>query len=102
MGPIPIHNGPSKWDLILAMFDPSPHGEGRVLTFQSEDVGEMEIVIKTVKCNAASDYVFAGWVRESNIANVPVDNYVVGTYSTQRRKGKITGVFPTIHGLPRI
>ncbi len=95
-----IHNGPSKWDLILALFDSSPNGKRRAVFFQSEDGDEVEVVIQTVKCNQSSDYVFAGWIRESLVANI-VNKYVVGNYNTQRGKGELF-VHPTEKGLPRI
>ncbi len=101
MGPIPIHNGPSKWDLMLAMFDPWPNNGGRrVLTFQSEDGDEMEVVINTIKRNHSLEYVLAGWVKDSLVVNL-VDKYVVGTYNIQHRKGELF-VHPTEHGLPKI
>ena len=97
---IPIHDGPSKWDLMLALFDATPHGKRRTVSFQSEDGDEMEIVISTVKCNSSSNYVFAGWVKETLIANL-LNKYVAGAYNVQRRKGELS-VYPTEHDLPRI
>ena len=97
---IPICNGPSKWDLMLALFDDELYGKRRQVSFQSEDGDEMEIVIDTVKHNSSSSYVLAGWVKESLVANL-VDKYVAVVYDAQYRKGELS-VYPTEHGLPRI
>lgn len=97
---IPICNGPSKWDLMLALFDDALYGKRRQVSFQSEDGDEMEIVIDTVKHNSSSSYVLAGWVKESLVVNL-VDKYVAVVYDVQYRKGELL-VYPTEHGLPRI
>jgi hypothetical protein len=102
---ISIHNGPSKWALMLAFFDPTPtSGEPRVVTFLSEDGNEVEVVIVTLKRSSFSDsvFTFAGWIKKGNIPDVLSNKYVTGTYDVHSRKGSLQASYDTNAGLPRI
>jgi len=98
-----IHNGPSRWDLMLCLFDPElASGERRFVSFQSEDGDEIEAVIETLNICPSSTFVFAGWIRNSNAPDVPANKYVKGTYNVQSRKGNMETFGSTLAGLPQV
>ena len=86
---VDIVNGPSKMDLMLALFDDGGVGHRRVIIFtidgrEREGERSIKVVVNAVEREDGSgeSWNFKGYFSGSN---VPFEGY----YSTKRRKGFI-------------
>lgn len=80
-----IINGPSKWDLMLAIFD-STSSNPRVLTFEITDdsIDEVEVRINGVRREDSSG---ESWSMSGRLG--PVSDTVKIYFNTQTRKGRM-------------
>lgn len=86
---VPISNGPSKFDLMLALFDSRPP-DRRWITFHVEEYRretlDVHVLAVERKDGSCERWNFKGLVRFSE----HYGGYCSGTYSTQDRKGTLT------------
>lgn len=82
-----LTGGPSKYDLMLALFD-GRGNEQRLVTFSLQHIGEIEVRIMGVdrEDGSAESWVFKGYAE--SFAQ-PGPNKVEGYFHTQRRHGHV-------------
>lgn len=91
-----IENGPSKWDLMLALFDDTSR---RFVKFLISDRGDIEVVITDVGRGGPEEgkwrlkgYTFGFGVQFDRLGPLPTSTSchpVSGYFSTKTRKGRI-------------
>lgn len=85
--PTSILNGPSKFDLMLALFDRAGASPRSVyFTLHSDEQAEVVVTGVEAESGSGEEWLFKGY-RRLRTQDVAAPQNVVGFYSTQHRKG---------------